>query len=188
MADIELSLPSPPTIPPGGRLSIYGPPTSGLRKYGVLFVDLNYETNSEGVVNKFASRYSFIARPIDMKPQIILPATWQEHAGIILGQEQATMEIGLRTLAGPQGTMLIALPLRRPDGSPNLLVMANNKRRFSFDGASRSVSFMTMTSAGSLKTIKYTLPDGAYDAIVIGCVWDESKDEARAIINGKEFP
>jgi hypothetical protein len=188
MTTQDVSMPLPPTLPPGGRLSIPGMPSSGLKKYGVLFLDLDYESKAGGKTNKFASSYSFLVRPVDMKPQSLLPTTWQEQAGVILGPEQKTMEAALKTLAGRQGTMLIVLPLLRPDGSPNLLVMTNNKRKFSFDGGSRSVSFTTTTSTGSLKTISYALPDGSYEPIVIGCLWDNQKDVAKLIIGGKEFP
>jgi microcystin-dependent protein len=122
-----------------------------------------------------------------MRPQNLLPTTWQAQAGVILGPEQKTMEAALKTLAGGQGTMFFALPLLRPDGSPNLLVMANNRRRFSFDGGSRSISFTTTTSTGNLKTISHALPDGSYETIVIGCLWDDQKDEVKLIVGGKEF-
>jgi hypothetical protein len=188
MTSLDVSMPLPPTLPPGGRLSIPGNPVSGLKRHGVLFLDLNYESKVGSRTNKFISSYSFLVRPVDMKAQAFLPTTWQEQAGVILGAEQQTMEAALKTLAGSQGTMLIGLPLRRPDGSPNLLVMTNNKRTFSFDGGSRSISFTTTTSTGSLRTINHALPEGSYEAIVIGCLWDDQKDEAKLIINGKEFP
>ncbi len=188
MTSQDVSMPRPPTLPPGGRLSIPGSPVSGLKRHGVLFLDLNYESEIAGKTNKSISSYSFLVRPVDMKPQALLPTTWQEQAGVILGPEQKTAEVALKTLAGPTGTMLFALPLLRPDGSPNLLVMTNNKRKFSFDGGSRFISFTTTTSIGNLKTISHTLPDGSYEAIVIGCLWDDQKDEAKLIISGKEFP
>jgi hypothetical protein len=188
MTSQDVSMPLPPTLPPGGRLSIPGNPTSGLKRHGVLFLDLDYESKDGGNTNKFASRYSFLFRPADLKPQVLLPTTWQEEAGATLGPEQKTMEAALKTLAGPQGTILIALPLLRPDGSPNLVVMTNNKRKFSFDGSSRAISFTSTTSTGSLKTISHALPEGSYGAIVIGCLWDDQKDEAKLIISGKEFP
>ena len=188
MTSQDVSMPLPPTLPPGGRLSIPGNPVSGLKRHGVLFLDLNYESEVAGKTNKSISSYSFLVRPVDMKPQALLPTTWQEQAGVILGPEQKTVEAALKTLAGPQGTMLFALPLLRTDGSPNLLVMTNNKRKFSFDGGSRFISFTTTTSIGNLKTISHTLPDGSYEAIVIGCLWDDQQDEAKLIIDGKEFP
>jgi len=188
MTSLDVSLPLPPSLPPGGRLSIPGNPVSGLKRSGALFLDLNYESKVDSETNKFISSYSFLLRPVDMKPQALLPITWQEQAGVILGPEQQTMEAALKTLAGPQGTMLIALPLRRPDGSPSLLVMTNNKRRFSFDGASRSISFTTTASMGSLRTISHALPGGSYEAIAIGCLWDDQKDEAKLIIGGNQYP
>jgi hypothetical protein len=188
MTSQDVSVPMPPTLPPGGRLSIPGSPVSGLKRYGVLFLDLDYESKVDGKTSTFVSSYSFLVRPVDMRPQALLPTTWQEQAGVILGPEQKTMEAALKTLAGPQGTILIALPLLRPDGSPNLLGMTNNKRKFWFDGSSRAISFTTTTSTGSLKTISHALPDGSYEAIVIGCLWDDQKDEAKLIINGNEFP
>jgi len=94
----------------------------------------------------------------------------------------------MKVFGGPQGTMFFALPVRRPDGSPNLLVMTNDKRKLSFDGAARSLSFTIRTRAGALKTINYPLPEGSYEAIVVGCLWDDQKDEVKLIINGKLFP
>jgi len=188
MTSIDVSSPLPPILPPGGRLSISGNPTSGLKKHGVLFLDLNYESNVDGRMNKFVSNYSFLVRPIDMKPQTILPATWQEGAGEILGPEQEVMEVSLRTLAGSAGTMLIALPLKRLDGSPNILIMRNNKKSFAFDGGSRSISFTTTTTKGTFETLKHSLPEGSYEGIVVGCLWDDQKDEAKLIISGKILP
>ena len=187
MISLEVSAPLPPTLPPGGRLSIPGNPVSGLRKYGALFLDLNYENKEDDRTNKFISKYSFLIRPDDMKPQAILPTTWQEQAGVILGPQEETVEAALKTLAGSTGTMLFTLPLRRPDGSPNFLVITNNKRKFSFEGGSRSISFATTKSSGIVRTITHALPDGSYDAIVIGCLWDDQKDEAKLIINGQEY-
>jgi len=188
MTSLEVSAPLPPTLPPGGRLSIPGNPVSGLRKHGALFLELNYESKVGGKANKFISKYSFLIRPEDMNPQALLPTTWQEQAGVILGPQQETVEVALKTLAGSQGTMLFSLPLRRPDGSPNFLVLTDNKRKFSFDGNSRYLSFTTTMRTGSLRTITHALPAGSYDAIVIGCLWDDQKDEAKLIINWQEYP
>jgi hypothetical protein len=188
VVDLEVSAPLPPTLPPGGHLAIAGLPGSGLRRHGILFLELNYTSDIQGKPSKFISKYSFLVRPVDMKPQALLPTTWQEQAGEVLGPEQQSAEESMKVFGGPQGTMFFALPVRRPDGSPNLLVMTNDKRKLSFDGAARSLSFTIRTRAGALKTINYPLPEGSYEAIVVGCLWDDQKDEVKLIINGKLFP
>jgi hypothetical protein len=188
MTDIDVGMLLAPILPPGGHLSIPGLPVYGLNKYGNLSVDLIYDSNVDGATHKFSSHYGFMVRPVDMKPQSILPTTWQENAGVVLGQEQNTMEAALRTLVGPMGTMMFAVPLRRPDGTPNFVVMTNDKRQFIFDAGSRILSFTTTSTMGERNTVRFDFPDQSSDTAVIGCAWNDDKSEAKLIMNGKFVP
>jgi hypothetical protein len=171
-----------------GHISIPGMPASGLKKYGNLFVDLNYDSIRAGTRDTFTSSYAFMVRPSDMRLQSLLPTTWQEKTGAILGPERDTMERALKTFAGATGTMMFAVPLRRPDGTPNFIVITNDKREFVFDVGLRLMSFTTTPKRGGRKTIKYDLPVSSAEAIVIACAWDDLKDEAKLYVDGKEVP
>ncbi|HZV87385.1 MAG TPA: hypothetical protein VFF95_07560 [Candidatus Binatus sp.] len=161
-------------------------PNSGLRKTGLLFLDLTYTSKVEETSGAFVSNYSFLVRPVDMKPGRITPVQWQEHMGI-LNPEKQTMEDALKTFAGPEGTMMFAVPERRSDGSLNLLVIANDKRRFVFDPASRAVTFETVMATGRRKLVTAELPVNPSAVHIIGPIWD-AKGQAELTIDGKMFP
>lgn len=188
MTEMDVAMPLAPVLPAGGHISIPGMPASGLKKYGNLFVDLNYDSIRAGTRDTFTSSYAFMVRPSDMRLQSLLPTTWQEKTGAILGPERDTMERALKTLAGSTGTMMFAVPLRRPDGTPNFIVITNDKREFVFDVGLRLMSFTTTPKRGERKTIKYDLPVSSAEAIVIACAWDDLKDEAKLYVDGKEVP
>jgi hypothetical protein len=188
MTAIDAGLPLAPTLPPAGRLSIPGMPVSGLKNSGSLFVDLNYDSNIAGTANKFTSSYSFMLRPNDMKPQSLLPVTWQEKTGAVLSRTRDAMGAILKTLSGPSGTMMFSLPLRRTDGTPNFVAMSNEKRQFIFDGGLRLLSFTTTSKTGERKAIKYNLPDSSNETVVIACAWDDARNEATLFVDGKVVP
>ena len=99
--------------------------------------------------------------------------------------EQEVIEAAEKMLISPCGAIFFPVSLLKPDGSPNVFVLTNNERKFSFDGAARTVTFTTTTSAGSPRTINKALPDGSYDITMVGCVWDDEKDYAKLIAGWK---
>jgi hypothetical protein len=179
MTDVITSVPVAPIIPAGGRISIPGLPNSGLNKNPVLIVDLDYQTLDDG---QFTSHYSFIASPLGNSKEF-LPTMWQEHPVKIADEQKEVMDEATKKLAGPQGTLELFVPLHGPGGSFNRLSISNGDKTFSFDAASRFVSF---TIKGQM--VKHEIPKGNYGAITVGCEWDNSKDIERLIIGGEIVP
>ena len=94
--------------------------------------------------------------------------------------EPEAIDAAMKMLAEPCGVICFPVCLRKPDGCPNVFVLRNDERTFSFDGASRTVSFTNRA-----RTLTDALREGSYDkAMLVGCVWDDQKDHAKLIVGG----
>jgi len=171
------------TIPKEGKISLRGQMLSGITQPPVLLeVTLTYEL-ADAPREIFTSSYKFFVDHAITPPATLLPTDWRETRG---GEEQARGASAIfSALSKPSGTVALVLFERKPDGTLNKVTFGGAGKRFVFDPAGRFAEFSNLLSDGKNKTVRGELKPSENGGHSIIITWDNSKESASIMVDGK---
>ncbi len=79
--------------------------------------------------------------------------------------------------------MFLALDERRPGGSPNVVELQGQQKRFVFDPGARTVSYGMKSDSGHILEFKKPLSPG-FGRHQVVMTWDYQKGEAQLSVDG----
>jgi hypothetical protein len=162
------------SVPPYGEISVTPPPLLDLKLdgYNRIVVSLRYVAHVEGFDKTFISEYRFFIAPTSIKEGAVLRPEGFETREATNQDMKRDEEDLLSRFRSSSASMFLFYETTKPDGQPNIVTLANERKTLVLDPISKMATFTVKLDSGKEMHLSIPITQKRHR---IGAIWDHSK-------------